>query len=144
MKERAALWGIYFAIRGLEHAPAYLSEALKELEAELDGQGSTRDPARLRIAGSGQLVEQRKDVGNWKFEHETLIGKVVTSAQAVAALERMVGDPYVEIITLEDLTRFRREQIAAAEGVGPKTLAELDNALRDRGLSWSAGLKAAS
>ncbi|ODT68066.1 MAG: hypothetical protein ABS75_21830 [Pelagibacterium sp. SCN 63-23] len=42
------------------------------------------------------------------------------------------------IITFADLAARRRRAIADLHGVGPKSLVELDPALRERGLEWLA------
>lgn len=53
-----------------------------------------------------------------------------TSAPAGRAL------PAASITTLEELSEWRRAEVAALHGMGPKVLAILDSALRDADLEW--------
>jgi hypothetical protein len=41
------------------------------------------------------------------------------------------------VVTLEDLTRRKREEVEQIKGVGPLTLERLDSALAEHGMSWA-------
>ena len=140
---RAQLWALYFGMQGLSNPPAFLRRAQEELGEHLD---VYRDDASTggQVAGLLQLVgdgegksKQLEDVKRWKFEHETLMARVISSVRSQDAIENFIGDPSTEIITLEDLGRFERSTIAAIPGVGPKTMAQIDEAFVERRLVWA-------
>lgn len=75
-------------------------------------------------------------VQEFKFHHETLLKRVISSHRPLCAIEQFLGDPYRDILTLEDLGRYTREEVSAIHGVGEGTMSELDLAFRRRGITW--------
>jgi hypothetical protein len=139
-RDQAQLWSIYFAIEAIAEPPEFLYRAKDQLRECLGASApnSARAPGPLAaVSDTAPRRSQQPSVSEFKFRHETLLGKVVTGARPQDAIERFLGDPSTDVITLEDLPRCSREQIAAIEGVGEMTMRQLDDALAERGLAWS-------
>jgi len=73
-----------------------------------------------------------------KWRTETPVHKLGIPYKQVLALERaLCEDAYYALVTLEDLARMSRQDVARIPGVGPVTLDRLEAAFADRGVSWA-------
>jgi len=80
----------------------------------------------------------REAVHYYKFDKECPVIKCGLPAKGLYAIEGHVdGDSRPSIVTLEDLTLYTRDEIAAIDGVGPKAMKMLDAAMAERGLTWA-------
>ena len=139
---RAALWSAYFALRTVNDPPDFIAQTRRDLKQYLDETSERKQPARgaklsLVEPGNEHDQHQLREVAEFKYHYETALRRVVSSRQAINVIERFLGDPMNEILTVEDLPRHSRDAIAALRGVGSKTMIELDGALVERGLQWA-------
>jgi hypothetical protein len=134
--DRAALWSAYFALRAVTDPPDFVARALDDLKRHLDGGHQPAAP-RLRLADHGDRPQRLPEVDDFKFRHETGLRRIVSSRQAVNAIEHFLGDPVQEVLTLEELPRHTRGDIASIRGVGARTMIELDAALEERDMRWA-------
>jgi hypothetical protein len=137
--ERAAKWTALFALEALTSRPQYLIDAANRLRSEF-----VDDPVKDRgslglVDGGADPAPQLQSVALFKLRHETLLRRVVTSATAIDVIEDFAIGDTDGFITLEDLPRYDRSAVEVLHGVGPKTMAQLDAALIERGLSWASG-----
>ena len=86
------------------------------------------------LVGPDRLTRAIED---YKFKQETPIYKCRLVPQATSALERYLGDPVKDLITLEDAAQRPRDEIAAIDGVGPQSIDKLDAAMAKAGLTWA-------
>jgi hypothetical protein len=130
---------------------------VKQLRAENRQLRRDAREAMIRAAAYKRVVEEvlerRRAVSNWcagkdldqavqhqKFYAETYIGKAARSAfdrRGLDMVEKALCDPQGDILTLEDLQDVRRDDVAGLKGVGPGTMACLDEALEQRELGWA-------
>ena len=125
------------ALRAARLALREKLDAMKKKKSAPEQEGQSRNQL-LALAASGGHRPQSRDVARWKFDNETLLCRVLKAAGPRRAIEEFIGDPITDVITLEDLPRYRRDAIAAIAGVGPKTMVELDEALAEGGLEWGS------
>jgi hypothetical protein len=114
----------------------------------------------LRVAGYKRLIEDiagnvgwlaRKVLASWKGTDEEALRSAISTHKYKdePELPRLPGrsrdfvyeaagfSPLDDIVSLTDLSFVTREKVASAKGVGPTTMAALDEAMADAGLSWT-------
>lgn len=97
---------------------------LRELRLEVDA---------LREAIGAQAVDRRVCSRQLRDEH---VAYDVNLPSRAATSIRLLWADRDKIVTLEDLSFFARDEIAGLDQVGPGSMAKLDKALGDAGLSW--------
>lgn len=89
-----------------------------------------RDAKRAALAASQEPAGAPRPATGGKAPSLRELG---ISGRACAPLERM------KVITLADLAKFARDDIAAVKGVSTESVAQMDAALQDAGLAWGGG-----